>query len=72
MKTLTDINLCSHPNASKCFFYMFLGYKAEGMVIQLPTGHPACPCDHCVWLHRTENFFTSKEGDDNDQIPVSS
>lgn len=63
MKTLRDVVLCTHENAPQCDFYKFLVYKSRGMDLQLPTGHPSCPCDQCVWLNRSEDFFALNEGD---------
>ena len=66
MKTLKDINLCTHPNASDCFYYLFLAYKQQGTNIMLPDGHPPCPCEHCQWLNRGEWFFTPKSEGEED------
>ena len=59
-KTLLDINLCNHPNSEICEYYMHLTYKAQGADLELPYGYPACPCDHCIYLNRDEDFFTPR------------
>ncbi|MFA5132898.1 MAG: hypothetical protein WC444_06255 [Candidatus Paceibacterota bacterium] len=56
MKTLKDINLCTHPDPGGCFYHIYLLYKAQGATMQLPGGYPAPACDHCKWLKRDEDF----------------
>ena len=53
---LTDITLCSCPDAFKCKHFIYLAYKAQGAVVTFPHSD-SCPCDHCKWMVRDGDFY---------------